>query len=115
MSCTCSSFQSSFTQCELYLVFLLVVFNLRKNFAFVPALCQDVQNETFCVGQSLYLEDVDFWESIIVNDKYHCKRSDFPPKMGLSTPLGCPVSVRITGILQCWRGNLSFSVTLEVG
>lgn len=45
--------QSTFTRCELYLVLLSVVFNLRKHFAFFPVPCQDVQNENLYVGQSL--------------------------------------------------------------
>lgn len=59
--------QSTSIWYELYLVFLLVVFNLRKQFSFFPVSCQDMQNESLYVGQSLYPKDVHFyWGSIIV-------------------------------------------------
>lgn len=58
--------QSTSTWHELYLVLLLVVFILRKQFSLFPVSCQDVQSESLYIGQSLYQKNVHFyWGSII--------------------------------------------------
>lgn len=95
--------QSTSTRYELYLVLLLVVFNLRKQFSFFPVSCQDMQNESLHVGQS-YPKDVHFyWESMTAWEEWL-----FSKAFGCST---AEVGVRITGILRWWGRNMPFSET----
>lgn len=71
--------QSTFTQHELYLGLLLVVFNLGKHFAFFLVPCQGVQSESlYALCRRGFVAE----RCSLLLREYHCefRRNDFSPK-----------------------------------